>query len=262
MRRGGCPPPRYGGRRPSPWRRLTQPSRVSALSHSASVEGRWRWGTPEMRRVFGSGSRRLMKRVSTPVLMYRNGSGLTGGSSPAGRPVAYLFRLQLDAGQRVSGGLGLQDPNGLAVDEQHVIGEAVAVRHLELADGDARSSGEIQFGSVLDKPTGGVQGLVDLLSGLLLWRKGRQLVVSPAGSQSVGLVRPLCQWGTHTTASDVRATARIIADAVEEGKAVLGGARRSWRAFHDKNGLSGRCSLCAAGTVSGTVAEIWQESVP
>ena len=31
-----------------------------------------------------------MKRVSTPVLMYKNGSGLTGGVSPAGSPVAYL----------------------------------------------------------------------------------------------------------------------------------------------------------------------------
>lgn len=44
----------------------------------------------EIARVFGSGSRPLIKRVSTPVLRYRNGSGWTGGLSPAGRPVAYL----------------------------------------------------------------------------------------------------------------------------------------------------------------------------
>ena len=43
-----------------------------------------------MRRLFGSGSRPLMNRVSTPVLTYRNGSGFTGGLNPAGSPVAYL----------------------------------------------------------------------------------------------------------------------------------------------------------------------------
>lgn len=32
-----------------------------------------------------------MKRVSTPVLMYTNGRGLTGGFRPAGRPAAYLL---------------------------------------------------------------------------------------------------------------------------------------------------------------------------
>ena len=42
-----------------------------------------------MRRLFGSGSRPLTNRVSTPVLTYRNGSGATGGFSPAGRPAAY-----------------------------------------------------------------------------------------------------------------------------------------------------------------------------
>ena len=31
-----------------------------------------------------------MNLVSTPVLTYRNGSGLTGGFNPAGSPVAYL----------------------------------------------------------------------------------------------------------------------------------------------------------------------------
>ena len=49
-----------------------------------------------------------------------------GGSSPAGRPVGVLLGLQLDAAQRVARGLGLEDADGLAVDEEQVVGEAVA----------------------------------------------------------------------------------------------------------------------------------------
>jgi len=55
------------------------------------------------------------------------------------------------------------------LDEQQVVGEAVAVRHLELADGDTAPGGEVQLVSVLDEPPGGVQGLVKLDAGLLLW---------------------------------------------------------------------------------------------
>ena len=57
----------------------------------------------------------------------------------------------------------------LPVDEQHVVGEPVAVRHLELADGDTAPGGEVQLVPVLDEPPGGVQGLVNLDAGLLLW---------------------------------------------------------------------------------------------
>jgi len=72
-------------------------------------------------------------------------------------------------GPGVSGRLGLQDPDRLALDEQHVVGEAVAVRHLELADGDTEPGGEVRLGSVLDDPACGVQGVVNLDAGLLLW---------------------------------------------------------------------------------------------
>ena len=80
-----------------------------------------------------------------------------------------LISLQFDTGQRVSGGLGLQDPDRLGLDEQHIVREAVAVRHLELPNGDARSSRQIQLIAVLNKPSSGVQGLVDLLARPLLW---------------------------------------------------------------------------------------------
>jgi hypothetical protein len=36
----------------------------------------------------------------------------------------------------------------------------VAVRHLELADGDTEPGAEVRLGSVLDDPAYGVQGLV------------------------------------------------------------------------------------------------------
>jgi hypothetical protein len=50
------------------WRRARNDS-VSAAIHSARVSGRWMCGRfVEIARVFGSWSRPLMKRVSTPVL--------------------------------------------------------------------------------------------------------------------------------------------------------------------------------------------------
>ena len=93
----------------------------------------------------------------------------SGGLSPSGRPVAYLSACSSTPGQGVSGGLGLQHPDRLALDEQHVVGDSVAVGHLELAHGDARSGGQVEFGSVLDDPACGVQGLVNLCTGLLFW---------------------------------------------------------------------------------------------
>ena len=41
--------------------------------------------------------------------------------------------------------------------------------HLELADGDTAPGGEVQLVSDLDEPPGGVQSLVNLDAGLLLW---------------------------------------------------------------------------------------------
>jgi len=93
----------------------------------------------------------------------------SGGLSTSGRPVAYLSACSSTLGQGVSGGLGLQHPDRLALDEQHVVGDSVAVGHLELAHGDARSGGQVEFGSVLDDPACGVQGLVNLCTGLLFW---------------------------------------------------------------------------------------------
>ena len=56
-------------------------------SHEASVSGLKKLNT---RRLRGSGSRRLVNRVSTPVLSYKNGSGRMTAGSSAGIPSLYF----------------------------------------------------------------------------------------------------------------------------------------------------------------------------
>ena len=60
----------------------------------------------------------------------------------------------------------------------------MAVRHLELADGDTEPGGEVRLGSVWMTRACGVQGLVNLDAGLLLWQARTQLDPS-LGWQSV-----------------------------------------------------------------------------
>jgi serine acetyltransferase len=50
-----------------------------------------------------------------------------------------LAGLELDAGQGVPQGLGLDHADGLAVHEEQVVRKAVALLQLELPDGDAMS---------------------------------------------------------------------------------------------------------------------------
>ena len=94
-----------------------------------------------------------------------------------------LVRLQLDAGEGVASWLGLKDPDGLSIHEEHVVCEPVPVRHLELADGDTLTGGEVQLGSILEDPAGCFQRLVDVLSGILLGSGGqsRSSVRGPGG---------------------------------------------------------------------------------
>jgi hypothetical protein len=82
-----------------------------------------------------------------------------------GEPGGVLPSLELDVSEPVPGGLGLQRPDGLAVDEQEVVGEAVALSHLELAHRDARRDGEVHGVPVLNGPAGGLEGRIDVLAG-------------------------------------------------------------------------------------------------
>ncbi len=60
--------------------------------------------------------------------------------------------LDLDAGERGALFLGFDDADGFAVDEQEVIGFAVAGLERELAEGDAAGGEEVRVGGVLDGP--------------------------------------------------------------------------------------------------------------
>ena len=86
---------------------------------------------------------------------------MRGGSRPFGQTLGVLLRLDLDARQGVALGLRLEDADGLAVDEEQVVGEAVAVGELELADGDAAAGGQVHLVAVLDDPAGLLQLAVD-----------------------------------------------------------------------------------------------------
>jgi hypothetical protein len=92
-------------------------------------------------------------------------SGEVGGES-----VEVLSRLGLDAGQRVPLGLGLDDPDGLAVRVQEVVGEPGLER--ELPAGHPGPGEDVQVGVVLDRPPGlGEQGIY-LLTGFEFGRHG------------------------------------------------------------------------------------------
>jgi hypothetical protein len=59
----------------------------SASSQAARVSGRWK---PKTGRLRASGSRRFVKRVSTPVHWQQKGSGRRGAGRLSGRPWLYL----------------------------------------------------------------------------------------------------------------------------------------------------------------------------
>jgi len=64
-------------------------------------------------------------------------------------------------------GLGFHRADGYAIEIEQVVGEAEAGLHLELADGDAASGGEVQFLAALNQPASGRQVAVDFAVGLL-----------------------------------------------------------------------------------------------
>ena len=95
------------------------------------------------------------------------------GGQQLGQAVRVLARLGLDPGEGVPLGLGLHDPEGLAVGVEQVVGGAGLQG--ELADGHADGGVEVHVGVVLHRPAGLGEQLVDALAGLLLGRHGRSL---------------------------------------------------------------------------------------
>ncbi len=82
------------------------------------------------------------------------------------QPGAVFRRLRFDAAQGRADRLGLDDADGAAVDEEHVVGEAGGEG--ELADGDAAGCAQVGRVAVLDGPARGSELPVDVPAGFLL----------------------------------------------------------------------------------------------
>jgi len=133
-----------------------------------------RRGPVDVREVGGEGARLRVgiEAVDEAGLdtgaQIEEGEGIDRRVEPRGEAGGVLVGLQLHVGQRVAGRLGLQGTDGLAVDEEEVVGEAVPGRHPELADGHAGSGREVHPVAILDDPARGDEGGVDVDAGLLL----------------------------------------------------------------------------------------------
>ena len=87
-----------------------------------------------------------------------------------GQALGVLGGLDLDAGERVAFGLGLDHAEGLGVSVEHVVG--VAGLEGELACRDARSGGQVHRGVILHHPAALLEAAVDSLPGLLFGGHG------------------------------------------------------------------------------------------
>ena len=89
-------------------------------------------------------------------------------------PGRILGGLRFDASER-SVTLGLDGAERFAIQIKEVVGEAESRFHLEFADGDAASRGQVDFVAILDKPAGCRQIEIDLAPCLLFGRVGHVL---------------------------------------------------------------------------------------
>ena len=100
-----------------------------------------------------------MKKVSTPVLSKRNGSGRCHARSVDGSPAPYLadcgsMPLRGDADR-----LGFHRADGSAIHEQQVVSETRVQR--KLAHRHPARRAQVGRGTILHRPTGGGEQLVD-----------------------------------------------------------------------------------------------------
>ncbi len=105
------------------------------------------------------------------------GQGIAGGAHAFGQSATVFGALLFDAGEGGADLLGLDGADGLAIDEEQVVGGAGGER--ELADGDAASRAEVEPGAVLHHPAGLRELGVDPLAGLVL---GLHRCRSPGGA--------------------------------------------------------------------------------
>jgi hypothetical protein len=86
--------------------------------------------------------------------------------------VGVLARLRLDAGQREIFRFGLDNADGLALDVEHVVGDAGLQR--KFTHGHSAAGGDVHVGVVLHEPAAQRQLLVNLLTCFLFGRHGRR----------------------------------------------------------------------------------------
>ena len=97
-----------------------------------------------------------------------------------GEAVAVLGRLELDAGERRAGFLGLDYACGPAVDKEYVIGKSMPGGERELSDRDPARGPEVRVGNAEHGPAGFGEGSIDKLTGGCLGRgHGRSGSASP-----------------------------------------------------------------------------------
>ena len=82
-----------------------------------------------------------------------------------------LIDLRLDAAQREAGRLGFERADRLLIDVQEIVGIAVALGHLELANRDSAPGREFRLLAVLNDPSRFSQPRINLLaSGLFRFK--------------------------------------------------------------------------------------------
>jgi hypothetical protein len=96
-----------------------------------------------------------------------------------GKASAVLLGLHFHAGQGLAELLGLDDPGGLPVHEEQVVGLSEPRLQGELADRDPARGLQIRLLPILHHPTGGFELPVDDLSGVILGTQGH---VRPAAT--------------------------------------------------------------------------------
>ena len=132
--------------------------------------------------------------------------GLVRGCQRGWQALHVFLRLELDARERVAGGLRLHDAKGIAVDEEQVVDVAVALLQLELADGNAVARREVHVVAVLNEPACASRASIfsrALASGAFLLPAGdmfqspREAIVS-SGDRSLGDGQLPVRWPQFT----------------------------------------------------------------
>jgi hypothetical protein len=96
-----------------------------------------------------------------------------GARHPVRQTIEVLRRLPFDPGERRALRLGLDHADGLAIDEEEIVGSAVRRLEDEFAHRHAGRGSEVYLPCVLNSPAGRLQHLVDLDPGLVLRRQVR-----------------------------------------------------------------------------------------